>query len=407
MSYQPSQEHLERYAYLLVGYALGGGRGIARGDVVLVMGPDNTKPLFVELCRAVWRAGGHVLRGYLPADDGAHNLSRDFYELASDEQLDFFAERYHRGEIDQADHLVFIKSDADPHALRDVAPEKIMRHRQSFMPLIEWQAAKEAENRFTWTVGLYGTEAMAAEAGLSIGDYWREIIAACYLDEPDPAARWREVEAQINAHCEFLNSLPIERLHVEGEDVDLWITLGEQRKWIGGGGKNIPSYEVFTGPDWRGTEGRIRFSEPLYVYGSLISDVELQFSDGRVVHATAEQNEELLKQMIATEGADRVGEFSLTDARLSPIRHFMADTLFDENTGGDFGNTHIALGFAVREAYTGDQAALSDEDWERLGFNKSPVHTDIVSTTDRTVTAVLKDGSERVIYAGGKFAVDD
>ena len=72
----------------------------------------------------------------------------------------------------------------------------------------------------------------------------------------------------------------------------------------------------------------------------------------------------------------------------------MADTLFDENTGGRFGNTHIAMGFAIRDAYTGDLAGLSEEQWERLGFNKSAVHTDIVSTTDRTVTAVLQ-GRER------------
>ena len=30
----------------------------------------------------------------------------------------------------------------------------------------------------------------------------------------------------------------------------------------------------------------------------------------------------------------------------------------------------------------------TDADWERLGFNHSAIHTDIVSTTDRTVTAI-------------------
>ena len=68
--------------------------------------------------------------------------------------------------------------------------------------------------------------------------------------------------------------------------------------------------------------------------------------------------------MIATENADRVGEFSLTDARLSPIDRFMADTLYDENVGGPFGNTHIALGDAYKDTYDGDPAALSEA---RLG----------------------------------------
>ena len=171
-------------------------------------------------------------------------------------------------------------------------------------------------------------------------------------------------------------------------------------------GRNIPSFEVFTGPDWRGTEGRIRFSEPLYIFGTLITGIELEFRKGRVVSARADENEELLAQMIETEGADRIGEFSLTDARLSPITHFMADTLFDENTGGPFGNTHIALGLGCATPTTAIRAPSPRSSGAELGFNESTVHTDIVSTTDRTVTAALSDGSKRVVYASGQFQMN-
>jgi aminopeptidase len=110
--------------------------------------------------------------------------------------------------------------------------------------------------------------------------------------------------------------------------------------------------------------------------------------------------------MIATEGADRVGEFSLTDRRFSRITRFMAQTLYDENVGGEFGNTHIALGRSYQDAYDGDPATLAGADWEQLGFNTSSVHTDIVSTTRRTVTASLRGGEERVIYRDGEFVLD-
>jgi aminopeptidase len=403
IAYRPPQEYLTRFADVLVSYGLGDGKGIAPGSVVGINAPENAKPLFVELCRSVWRAGGHVIRDYAASDDEDYKLTRDFYELASDEQLSFFAEHYWRGVLEQCDHAVQIVGSTDPHVLSEIDPAKIMLHNESMLPLVEWQMAKEAEDRFSWTIGMYGTEAMAAEAGLSIEDYWAQIVAACYLDEPDPVARWRQVSAEISEHCQFLNALQIDRLHVEGDDSDLWVTVGERRKWLGGSGRNIPSFEVFTSPDWRGTEGWIRFSEPLYIYGSLIRGAELQFQQGRVVSVRAQENQELLERMIAAEGADRVGEFSLTDARLSRITHFMADTLFDENMGGPFGNTHIAVGLAIRNCYDGDLAGVSEEEWERLGFNKSSVHTDIVSTTDRTVTAYLRDGGERVIYAGGQF----
>ncbi len=109
--------------------------------------------------------------------------------------------------------------------------------------------------------------------------------------------------------------------------------------------------------------------------------------------------------MIATPGADRIGEFSMTDKRFSRITKFMAETLFDENMGGPQGNSHIALGSAYEDTYTGDVSKLSKKESAALGFNDSSVHTDIITTTRRTVTAHLKDGSKRLIYKDGQYTL--
>jgi aminopeptidase len=403
VAYTPPQQILERYADVLVNFALGGGSGIKAGDVVRVAAHEYAKPLYAELLRAIWRAGGHVITQYLPDDDEQYRLSRDFYELAGDDQIDFFAERYMRGLVDEIDHQVFVISTTDPQALKGVDPKKIMRSGKAMKPWMDWRMEKENAGRFTWTLGLYGTPAMADEAGLDLEEYWRQIIDACFLDEEDPIARWREVSGQITDYVERLSALEIDRLHIEGEDVDLWITLGEKRQWVGGSGRNIPSFEIFTSPDWRGTEGWIRFNQPLYRYGNLVRDVRLEFVGGRVVKATAAENEAVLREMVATENADKVGEFSLTDRRFSRITRFMAETLYDENVGGPFGNTHIALGSSYHDAYAGDPDGIAKDEWARLGFNDSSVHTDIVSTADRTVTARLRDGADRVIYRDGQF----
>lgn len=407
MTYTPPQSLLERYADLLVNFALGGGVGLQPGETAWVAGAEDAKPLFVEVCRAVWRAGGNVIQEYEAADDAQYSLRRSFYEEANEAQLDFFARQYAKGRIDDSDHLVFLHAERDPKALADVDSEKLMRRQAAHMQEVRWRAAKEDEGRFTWTIGLYGTEAMAAEAGLTVEEYWAQIAKACFLEEPDTVAKWRAVQTQLDTYVSWLNEMPIERLHVEGADADLWITVGEQRRWLAGGGRNIPSFEVFTSPDWRGTEGWIRFSEPLYVFGSLVRGVELRFADGLVTEVHAVEGEGLIREMVRARNANRVGEFSLTDSRLSPIDHFMATTLFDENMGGPFGNTHLALGMSLTPCFDGDAAAVSDEQWDALGFNvDAAVHTDIVSTTDRTVTATLAGGGERVIYQGGRFQLD-
>ena len=71
--YEPSSEYLERYADLLINYALGGGAGIKRGDVVHVIAPESAKPLYAELCRAIWRAGGQVLADFRPDGEATNS----------------------------------------------------------------------------------------------------------------------------------------------------------------------------------------------------------------------------------------------------------------------------------------------------------------------------------------------
>lgn len=403
---------LKKYADVLVNFALGGGKGIKKGEVVRVSGAESCKPLYVAVCNAVIDAGGHVIGNYSPDDEQgdrrrAESFTRYFYEHASEEQIKFFPAKYLKGLADEMDHSLFILSEADPHALKGVDGKKIMQRGQALKPFMDWRHEKEWAGKFTWTIALYGTPAMAKEAGLSEKEYWNQIVKACFLDAADPIAKWKQVYKEIEHYRRKLNALSpkIDKLHAVGPDMDLWITLGEKRAWHAGSGRNIPSFEIFTSPDWRGTNGWVKFNQPLYRYSNKIEGIELEFKDGRVVKSKAKKNEKLLKEMIATKNADKIGEYSLTDRRHSRITKFMAETLFDENMGGPYGNTHLALGMSYRDTYAGDVSKLTTKEAESLGFNDSSVHTDIISTTKRTVTAHLKDGKEKVIYKDGEFVL--
>ncbi len=402
MTYHPSEEILNRYADVLVNFALNSGEGIKKGEVVLLQVPECAKPFLIALRRAILKAGGHAIVNYIPDE-----IAAEFYELANEDHLNFFADKYYKGLVDQIDHSIYIEAEANPHELKNTDPSRIMKKGKSLKPYREWRDEKENAGKFTWTLALYGTEAMAKEAGLSIEEYWNEIIKACYLDEQNPILKWKEVTAEVERVKAKLNNLKIEKLHLKtvSGDTDLTIGLGSNRKWMGGSGRNIPSFEVFISPDWRKTEGKIKFTEPLYRYGNLIKGVKLEFREGKVVHASAEQGENVLKEMIATENADKIGEYSLTDSRISRISKFMATTLFDENVGKEFGNTHLALGNAYQDSYPGDPSKLTKKEWAEIGYNDSSVHTDIVSTENREVTAYLEDGSKLIIYKDGKFTV--
>ena len=132
--------------------------------------------------------------------------------------------------------------------------------------------------------------------------------------------------------------------------------------------------------------------------------VRLTFEKGIATKVEAKTGEEFVqKQLTLDEGANRLGEFSLTDRRFSKINAFMANTLFDENFGGPQGNCHVAVGASYSDTYAGDQAALDGSLKKELGFNDSALHWDLVNTERKTVTATLKGGEELVIYKDGQF----
>jgi len=400
--YQPSDEILTAYARVLVRFAPRRGKGLKKGDCVWLVGEEETKPLYVAVRNEILRAGGTVIDDYRPS-----GIARASYELASPEQLSTFHRAYYRGLAAQVDHQIYLYSSADLHELEGVDPAKMTAATRARSPFNAWREKKEADGLYTWTVCAYGTDALAAEAGMTAAEYWEQIVKSCYLDDPDPVARLKQTERELTRVKNKLTRLQIESVHVEADDgTDLTVKIGSGRKWLSGEGFNIPSFEIFTSPDWRGTEGTVSFTEPLYYEGAVIENVRLRFAAGEVVAADADSNVDLLREMIGTDpGAKRLGEFSLTDGRVSLLDRFMAETLFDENRGGPEGNFHVALGNAYQEAYTGALKGMRKRDWQRIGFNNSVIHTDIVSASRRRVTATLASGKRKLIYADGQFTI--
>jgi aminopeptidase len=399
-SYVPSQEILDKYAKVLVNFALNSGEGVKEGEVVQCMVPDIAKPFALSLHNELLKSGAHPILRLIPTGFGKH-----FYDLANEEQLVFFPEDLLKSKANLIDHHIGIIADVDPFELAEVSSEKIMKSRNSKKLYRDWLDDKEVNGKFTWALALWGVDAKAKEVGLSLKDYWQQIIDACFLDEKDPIAKWKEIASFQNKTLSQLNELRIDYLEVKGADVDLKIGLGPERIWNGGSGRNIPSFEFFTSPDWRRVDGWIKFNQPVYRYGQVITEVYLKVEKGLVVEAKAKKGNKFLQEMLKTENANKFGEFSLTDRRTSRITHSMAETLFDENVGGPFGNTHLAIGKSYKDCYRNDPSNLTKEEWDKLGYNDSAEHTDIVSTTDRTVTAFLTDGTSRVIYKDGIFTL--
>ena len=330
-------------------------------------------------------------------------MERDFFRKAKSGQLVFQPP----GEEKLYEHLngsIYLNAPEALTHLADVDPRKMGKVAIARKPLRDILDRREAKGEFAWTLCMFPTRELADHSGLSIRRYTSQVVKACYLDEDDPVSKWTslfEIAVEIK---KWLNSMSMKTLHIESENSDFRVSPGAKRRWIGLTGHNIPSFEIFLSPDWRGTEGMFYADQPSFRNGNYVEGVRLLFRRGSVAKVEAKTGGDFARRYIASDrGAGRVGEFSLTDKRFSRIDRFMANTLYDENYGGAFGNCHLALGASYTDTYWGDPSRLTKKMKESLGFNDSAIHWDLVNTGKKRVTAHHADGGKTVIYEDGLF----
>jgi aminopeptidase len=394
------ESELERYAEILLwGVRKARVHEFSQGDVFLVRFDLDALDLAEVLHRRLIESGFNPLMRL----NATPPMEKDFFAMGREWQHGFI----HAGErplFESLNASIALLAPRSLTHLSGIDPKRISTAVLARKPLREIMEHREQRGLLGWSLCLIPTMALAEHAGLSLAEYKQQVIRACYLDSVDPVAEWEGIWKESGFIKERLNGYKVKSFRIVSESMDLQVTPGDFRRWLGISGHNIPSFELFTSPDWRGTEGVFYADQPTYRSGNLVRGVRLVFHEGRVVEVTAEEGEQFVKdQLSMDEGAAQIGEFSLTDRRFSRIDKFMAHTLYDENFGGAFGNCHIALGAAYAEAYSGDQSELTGERKRQLGFNDSALHWDLVNTQPKTVSAELVSGEKELIYENGIF----
>ena len=209
-----------------------------------------------------------------------------------------------------------------------------------------------------------------------------------------------------------LNSLQFRKLHYKNSlGTDLHVTLPKEHIWLSGEDRtkkgqrfvaNMPTEEIFTAPLKTGIDGKIVASMPLVNGGTVIRDLAFEVKEGRIVKATASEEESQLQNAISVdEGASYFGEVALIPYD-SPIRKqgiLYYETLFDENA-----SCHFAFGDAYPCIAGGDQ--MTQEERAAHGLNHSTTHVDfMVGTADLSVLGETSDGRMIPILENGNFVI--
>ncbi len=395
-----TDKQLERYAdVLLWGLKTARSGKQKKNDIIVIRfnipALKLAEILFAKILEKRW----HPVLRIMPTS----GMEQNFYEISNNPQLTFIPP----GDEELYKNMngsIFLHAPESITHLSGIDPSKIGKTAVARKPMRDILNKREEKGTFGWTLCTYPTKELAKHAKLSQKEYTNQIVKACFLNRKSPVKEWEKIYKEANSIKKWINGMDVKKYHMESDNMDLEITPGEKRRWIGISGHNIPSFELFLSPDWRGTRGTYFADQPSYRSGNYVSNIKLEFKKGSVVKIQAQKGENFVKKQFAMDkGANKIGEFSLTDKRFSKINQFMANTLFDENYGGENGNSHIALGSSYSDTYSGDSSKLTKELKKKLGFNDSALHWDIVNTEKKRVTAHLNDGKKIIIYENGRF----
>lgn len=357
---------VDRLADLLVRYSV----KLKPGDRAVIVGMPAAEPLLEACYRSAIQAGAIAdVRMLLPTQDEI------LFRYGSDEQLRTITPMADL-QIEGYDARIVVPADLNTRALSNVDPARQAVFAAGRQRLLQRLMERSASGEYRWCSFYYPTNSYAQDAGMSLADYTDFVFGCCFLDDPDPIARWEELGRQQDRLAAWLGEK--KEIRLVGPDTDLTLSVAG-RRWINCSGQmNMPDGEVFTGPVEDSANGHVRFTYPATTQGRMVEDVRLRFEQGRVVEAHAARNEEFLLQMLdVDEGARRLGEFAFGN---NPrITRFTSETAFDEKIGG---TVHMALGHSIPESG---------------GVNQSGIHWDMVCD--------LRQGGEA--YADGELLMKD
>lgn len=342
----------EKLAGNLINYSV----ELKPGEKILIENVGNEIPLTRELIRQAYKAGGIP---FLTIKN--HELLRILLNECTEEQIKSMAE-FELARMKEMDAFIGIKAGENANELGATPSDKMKIYMEHFLKPVHFEQRVEHTK---WCVLRYPNPSMAQLAGMATEDFEDFYFRVCNLD-------YSKMSRAMDSLVRVMEKA--DRVRIKGKDTDLAFSIKGLPAIKCEGKRNIPDGEVFSAPVKDSVNGYISYNVPAVYQGSTFENIRLEFKDGKIIKATANDTEKINKIFDTDEGSRYVGEFAIG---VNPyIEKPMKDTLFDEKIKGSI---HFTPGSSYDECNNG---------------NKSAIHWDLVFI-------------QRPEYGGGEIWFDD
>jgi len=292
--------------------------------------------------------------------------------------------------------FIFLASPV-PGLMNDIDEEKLAYVAKIKSSTKKYFVEQETSYKISWTIVPVYNIHWKRSLGI---DNLEDILYNICLVNKNANVNWEKEIEKSDRLIKNINKLKLEYLVFENKKgTNLKIGLRKNYEFEGVGNANVlvnlPSYEIFTSPDYKSAEGIVYSSKPLYHNDATIEDFYLEFKNGKVINFGAKKGKKILESIINYDsGSCYLGEVALVeiDSPISKTNLVFKTTLLDENA-----SCHLALGRGFGQG--------SKSELKKQKINYSDIHVDFMFGTDDLNVTGIKGDQEILIMKNGKFVI--
>ncbi len=303
-------------------------------NILIDLGGEDCYTLGNEIVKAVYEVKANP---FVKIEDS--NIKNTIIKGANKEMLQMMKNQ-DLEQMKKMDAYIAIRASKNISNLVNVPNEKMEMYEKEYMD----EVLNERVDNTRWVILRYPNDSMAQLASMNTEEFEDFYFNVCNLD-------YAKMDKAMDSLKDLMSKT--DKVHIVGPGTDLSFSIKGMGAIKCAGEYNIPDGEVYSAPIKDSVNGKISYNALSTYRNFTFTDVVLEFKDGKIINATANDTKKINEIFDTDDGARYIGEFAIG---VNPyVTKPMNDILFDEKIAGSF---HFTPGRAYKDMDNGNISSI-------------------------------------------------